>query len=312
MRDASSAIDQLVLCATRGELRQKKRIPSMAGANKSDKRVTVIVGAGTAGGTCVSEAPRLGVVFFSKRAAALCQAETLRQEGYTGRIVMIGKEAYLPYDRTKLSKALTSRAEQLQLVRDAAFYFAADRVFASTARRCVLQATRRRSQVEQYSDSVSRQEQDFGISFFVFGFGFTRSILCSLLQSYTPEGGKSQNLKFDNALLCTGGTPRKHTLSAATADLKAGRRRVAGARLWFGACFSAARAARSQRHCRQCDQWCASRRRGSHRSDTLADTNVVIIGSSFIGMEAAAAVASKAASVTVIGEAQCRRLCLSG
>ena len=36
-------------------------------------------------------------------AAASC-VETLRQEGYTGRIVMISKEPYLPYDRTKLSK----------------------------------------------------------------------------------------------------------------------------------------------------------------------------------------------------------------
>uniref|UniRef100_A0A8C4W4X8 Rieske domain-containing protein n=1 Tax=Gopherus evgoodei TaxID=1825980 RepID=A0A8C4W4X8_9SAUR len=37
-------------------------------------------------------------------AAALVCAETLRQEGFTGRIVMVTKEKHVPYDRTQLSK----------------------------------------------------------------------------------------------------------------------------------------------------------------------------------------------------------------
>jgi NADPH-dependent 2,4-dienoyl-CoA reductase/sulfur reductase-like enzyme/nitrite reductase/ring-hydroxylating ferredoxin subunit len=39
-------------------------------------------------------------------AAGLTAAETLRQEGFTGRILIISKEAHLPYDRPVLSKKL--------------------------------------------------------------------------------------------------------------------------------------------------------------------------------------------------------------
>lgn len=48
-----------------------------------DKSTVVIVGGGPSGATC---------------------AETLRQEGYNGRLVMVAKENYLPYDRIMLSK----------------------------------------------------------------------------------------------------------------------------------------------------------------------------------------------------------------
>jgi apoptosis-inducing factor 3 len=39
-------------------------------------------------------------------AAGMAAAETLRQEGFTGRVVLISKEAHLPYDRPVLSKKL--------------------------------------------------------------------------------------------------------------------------------------------------------------------------------------------------------------
>jgi len=42
-------------------------------------------------------------VLPSGPAAAVC-AETLRQEGFRGLIVVATKEKYLPYDRPKLSK----------------------------------------------------------------------------------------------------------------------------------------------------------------------------------------------------------------
>ncbi|OXB58121.1 hypothetical protein ASZ78_012526 [Callipepla squamata] len=39
--------------------------------------------------------------------AALTCAETLRQEGFTGRIIMVTKEKHPPYDKSKLSKAVS-------------------------------------------------------------------------------------------------------------------------------------------------------------------------------------------------------------
>ena len=53
-------------------------------------------------------------------ASVVC-AETLRQEGFKGRIVIATKENVLPYDRPKLSKALHLTAEEIQL-RPPSFY----------------------------------------------------------------------------------------------------------------------------------------------------------------------------------------------
>ncbi|KAM8962175.1 apoptosis-inducing factor 3 isoform 2-T2 [Pelodytes ibericus] len=47
--------------------------------------------------------------------AGLLCAETLRQEGFSDRIVMCTSEKYLPYDRSKLSKSMDSQAEQIFL-----------------------------------------------------------------------------------------------------------------------------------------------------------------------------------------------------
>uniref|UniRef100_A0AAY4BMR5 Rieske domain-containing protein n=1 Tax=Denticeps clupeoides TaxID=299321 RepID=A0AAY4BMR5_9TELE len=57
--------------------------------------------------------------------AGLVCAETLRQEGFTDRIVMCTMEKHFPYDRPKLSKSLESTAEQLRL-RPAEFFQAHD------------------------------------------------------------------------------------------------------------------------------------------------------------------------------------------
>ena len=53
-------------------------------------------------------------------ASVVC-AETLRQEGFKGRVVIATKENVLPYDRPKLSKGLHLKAEEIQL-RPASFY----------------------------------------------------------------------------------------------------------------------------------------------------------------------------------------------
>ncbi len=71
-----------------------KRTQGMCSHAPSDSRVFVILGAGAAGAVA---------------------AETLRQEGYAGRILLVMNEPHLPYDRIKLSKNLSATADQLYL-----------------------------------------------------------------------------------------------------------------------------------------------------------------------------------------------------
>ncbi|NXA79545.1 AIFM3 factor, partial [Thryothorus ludovicianus] len=47
--------------------------------------------------------------------AALVCAETLRQEGFTGRIIMATNEKHVPYDKPKLSKEMNLKAEDIYL-----------------------------------------------------------------------------------------------------------------------------------------------------------------------------------------------------
>lgn len=79
-------------------------LPGRAPASRSgDPRCMAIIGAGAAG------------------AAA---AQTLREEGFTGRVVMIGREGVLPYDRTVLSKYTLAgaRGDEKSPLQDTAFY----------------------------------------------------------------------------------------------------------------------------------------------------------------------------------------------
>lgn len=62
---------------------QVSKTPEMAASNPDDSRVFVILGAGAAGSIA---------------------AETLRQAGFQGKVVMISAEETLPYDRPKMSK----------------------------------------------------------------------------------------------------------------------------------------------------------------------------------------------------------------
>ncbi|MCL4422593.1 MAG: FAD-dependent oxidoreductase [Actinobacteria bacterium] len=50
------------------------------------------------------------VVVVGASLAGLRAAEALRQDGFTGRIVMVGEECHLPYDRPPLSKQFLARA----------------------------------------------------------------------------------------------------------------------------------------------------------------------------------------------------------
>jgi len=123
----------------------------MASRSNKDKRVFAIVGGGC---------------------AALAAAETLRQEGFEGRIMMLTKEQHLPYDRVRLSKSLDATVDQLQL-RPAEFF-------------------------DKYGIEVVK--------------GATVTKLDSKgneIQYSIGEDEKSETLKFDKVLVATGGTPRK-------------------------------------------------------------------------------------------------------
>ncbi|MBD0371809.1 MAG: FAD-dependent oxidoreductase [Pyrinomonadaceae bacterium] len=62
---------------------EDRRTPRMVNRDPDDKRMYVIIGAGAAG---------------------LMAAQTLREDGYRGRLIMVTREDRLPYDRPNLSK----------------------------------------------------------------------------------------------------------------------------------------------------------------------------------------------------------------
>lgn len=71
--------------AKRSQVESNKRTKNMVKMLDADERTFVVIGGGPSGAICV---------------------ETLRQEGFTGRIVFVCKEPVLPYDRVKVSKAM--------------------------------------------------------------------------------------------------------------------------------------------------------------------------------------------------------------
>ncbi|XP_004518442.1 apoptosis-inducing factor 3 isoform X4 [Ceratitis capitata] len=88
------------LRAKRSDLEKNKRLKNMVKRDKNNKHSIVVIGGGPAAAVCV---------------------ETLRQEGFSGRIVMLCREPCLPYDRIKLSKVLDLPIAKLEY-RDSDFY----------------------------------------------------------------------------------------------------------------------------------------------------------------------------------------------
>ncbi|XP_010022843.1 PREDICTED: apoptosis-inducing factor 3-like, partial [Nestor notabilis] len=58
---------------------------------------------------------RTTVLLLGGGVAALVCAETLRQEGFTGRIIMATKEKHVPYDKSKLTKEMNLKAEDIYM-----------------------------------------------------------------------------------------------------------------------------------------------------------------------------------------------------
>lgn len=86
--------------AKKSDLKANKRTKEMAIRDVKDDRTNVVIGGGPSGAIC---------------------AETMRQIGFTGRIVMICKESILPYDRTKVSKSMDAPIDKI-LLRTQQFY----------------------------------------------------------------------------------------------------------------------------------------------------------------------------------------------
>jgi hypothetical protein len=87
-----------------------KRVPGTCGKHGNAKQQSD--GASSSGDT---------FVILGGGAAGAVAAETLRQSGFGGRVVLVCQEAHLPYDRVKLSKNLSVAAASIAL-RPAEFY----------------------------------------------------------------------------------------------------------------------------------------------------------------------------------------------
>lgn len=172
---------------------------------ENDERVFVIIGAGAAGTTC---------------------AETLRQLQFKGRIILIGKEKSLPYDRPKLSKSLSVDVEKIAL-RNSQFF------------------------------------EDYDIELKL---GYEVTELNPDTKEITLMNGEV--IKYDSCLICTGGTPRSLPIE--------------------GMNSSNVILLRDHDEAKKIDA-------------EYTGKDVVIIGSSFIGMETAAALVKDAKSINVIG-----------
>ena len=93
------------------------------GARTHDARTFVIVGTG---------------------AAAVAAATTLRDEGFGGRLVMVGREAGQPYDRTKLSKTfLAKKTDPAAMLLEQDFYAQVGAEFVASEAESIDVATRR-------------------------------------------------------------------------------------------------------------------------------------------------------------------------
>eukprot|EP00931_Biecheleriopsis_adriatica_P039361 TRINITY_DN22511_c0_g1_i1.p1 TRINITY_DN22511_c0_g1~~TRINITY_DN22511_c0_g1_i1.p1 ORF type:complete len:661 (+),score=147.72 TRINITY_DN22511_c0_g1_i1:90-1985(+) len=131
-----------------GTGKHQKVLKAMAKKKSGDSRVFALLGGGP---------------------ASLAAAETLRQEGFTGRIVMLSKEQHLPYDRVQLSKALDKPVDKLVL-RPESFF------------------------------------KDYDIEL-VRGANVTKLDTKSNAVHFQTD--KDEQLHYDKVLVATGGTPRK-------------------------------------------------------------------------------------------------------
>lgn len=196
--------DIVKVIASKKQLTQFRRVKKMANCNSEEQQTFLLIGGGPASLSC---------------------AETLRQEDFEGKIIIVTKEDFLPYDRPKLSKAMNSTADSIALRKKEFF-----------TEHCIELQTGKEL-INLDTDKNSAEFKDGSI------------------------------IKYNALMIATGGNPRELELPGS--DLK-------------NICYL-----RTPDDANFIDK----------ASD---DKNVVIIGSSFIGMEVAAAVIGKACSVNVV------------
>ncbi|NXG38277.1 AIFM3 factor, partial [Dromaius novaehollandiae] len=84
----------------------KKKVPTLPAATKHNQQLGLDM-------RCLLNPDT--VLLLGAGVAALVCAETLRQEGFTGRIIMATKDKHGPYDKAKLSKKMNLKAEDIYL-----------------------------------------------------------------------------------------------------------------------------------------------------------------------------------------------------
>ena len=188
---------------------ENRRTPAMVRRDPADDRTFAILGAGAAGNAA---------------------AETLRQDGFTGRVVMIPQEPRLPYDRPNLSKGYLSGDAGPETLpwRTPEFY-------------------------RDHDIEVLTGQRVAGVEV--------------TLKTLTFADGRT--LAYDALLLATGGVPRQLEMPGAQWPNVFTLRSADDADAIIGAALPASR--------------------------------VVVIGTGFIGMEAAAALTKRGLAVTVVG-----------
>jgi NADPH-dependent 2,4-dienoyl-CoA reductase/sulfur reductase-like enzyme/nitrite reductase/ring-hydroxylating ferredoxin subunit len=188
---------------------ENRRTPAMVRRDPADGRTFAILGAGAAGNVA---------------------AETLRQDGFTGRVVMITQELRLPYDRPNLSKGYLSGDAGPETLpwRTPEFY-------------------------RDHDIEVLTGQRVAGVEV--------------TLKTLTFADGRT--LAYDALLLATGGVPRQLEMPGAQWPNVFTLRSADDADAIIGAALPASR--------------------------------VVVIGTGFIGMEAAAALTKRGLALTVVG-----------
>jgi NAD(P)H-nitrite reductase large subunit len=159
-------------------------------------------------------------------AANATAAQTLREAGFKGRILVVSKEGVLPYDRPKLSKAMTIEASKI-LLRQPEFYDKYDIEF-------------------KLNTEVTELDAD----------------------AKTATLSNGETVKYDAVLVATGGSPRTLPLEGFNSPNVVPLRDI-------GEAHNIAQATKGKR--------------------------VVIVGTSFIGMEVASSIVKEATSVICIG-----------